>query len=349
MKLLVAVLVLSCFAWTQATPARPKPPVLNPPTTGAPPSAEKPAPAAEKNVATTDAVITIEGLCQGKVPANPPAGCKTMITRAEFEKLADALNPKMPAATKRQLAQAYSQLLVMSDLAQQRGLQNEPDTKQMIHFAEMQALTQRLLRSIQEDAAKVPDAEAKAYYDEHPQRFEQATLLRIFIPKTPPGGEKAPDEKALKAEAGKIRALAAAPGADFEKLQKQAYDDLGLKTPPPPVSAGSMRRENLPPEQAKVFDLPLGQVSEALDEPGGFYIYKVENKKKLTLADAQPEITRALEGERMQKAMEQITKRIKPEFNEGYFGGMPAEGPPRGMPRPGPRPPAPPPPKPESK
>ncbi len=300
-------------------------------------------------MAPTAAVITIAGLCNGKVPATPSPDCKTVITRAEFEKLAEALNPKMPGPRKRQLAQVYSELLVMSDLAEQRGLQNDPAAKQMLHFAQMQALAQTLIRSIQEEAAKVPESEAKAYYDQHPERFEQGTLLRIFLPKMPPGGEKAPDEKALKAEASKIQALAKAPGADFEKLQKQAYDDLGLKTPPPPVSTGTMRRENLPPEQAKVFELAPGQVSEPLDQPGGLYIYKVESKSKLTLTEAQPEINRILESERMQKAMEQITKSVKPELNEEYFG---AEGPPRparGPARPGTRPPATPPAKPPSK
>ena len=343
---LIALLLFSTLAFSQTKAPTPKPaaPATKPPSAqsskpAAPPAASTEGPPAEKNpVAPTAAVITIDGVCDGKVPATPTPGCKTVVTRAEFEKLADALDPRMPAPRRQQLADAYSRMLVLSEAAEQRGLAKSPEGQEVLRFMRMQTLMQLFMRDLQKEAANVPPAEVEKYYNEHPEKFEQAAFLRLFIPKTPPGDGKPADDKALQAEAEKIRA-AAATGGDFEKLQKQAYDDLGLKTPPPPTSAGTQRRENLPPSQAKVFDLQPGKVSEVLNEPGGLYIYKIESKKKITLPEATAEINRTLESERTKVAVDKLAADIKPVLNEEYFGPPAAPGNPAapGMPprRPG--------------
>jgi len=336
MHRLLTVLLLSSLAFAQAKPAAPQaPPPAAKPQAGPEQKRETPGvrPPEQKQAAEpgpSAAVITIDGLCAK--PAATPAGCKTVITRAQFEKLADSLQPDMPQARRRQLAAAYVQLLVMSEAAQKRGLENQPGSQQVLHFARMQALSQILLRTLQEEAKKVPAAEEQKYYDEHKDMFAEATLQRIFLPKNPPeAGANAADEKAkaerektLQAEAEKIRAAAAAAG-DFEKLQKQAYDDLGMKSTPPPTQAGVMRQTSLPAEQAKVFELQPGQVSQALESPAGFYIYKLVSKKTLTLPEARGEIDRVLESERMQQEVESIAQSVKPVFSEAYFGPMPSE------------------------
>ncbi len=344
---LFAVVLLSTLAFSQAAPPAKSAPAATP-------QAAKPAtpakPAEKAEVLPTAAVITIDGICNGKVPATPPAECKTVITRADFEKLVNAFDPQMPGARRQQLADAYSRMLIMSHIAEQRGIPNTPEAQQVLHFTRMQALMQLLGREIQKEAANVPPAETEKYYNEHAQQFEQANFQRLFIPKTPPSGEKPPDEKTLAAEGQKIRAAAAA-GGDFEKLQKQAYDDLGLKSPPPSTATGAQRREGFPPSQAKVFDLQAEEVSEVLDEPGALYIFKLNSKTKSTLAEVTPDINKMLEAERMKDAVDKLTKTVKPELNQEYFGamagpgGLPAGHPPTGGPprRPPPAPPSKPP------
>lgn len=352
---LLTVLFLSSLAFSQA--AKPAAPAPAAETQAAPaPKPEqkqepaKPAEKKEAEVAGSAPVITIDGLCAK--PAATPAECKTVITRADFDKLANALSPEMPQARRRQLAAAYAQVLILSEIAQKRGIAEKPDTQQILHFTRLQTLSQVLARDVEEEAKKVPPAEEQKYYDEHKANFTEANLQRIFMPKNPPeAGATQPDEKAkaeqeakVKAEADKIRAAAAA-GGDFEKLQKQAYDELGMKSSPPPTQAGVMRQSSLPPAQAKLFDLQPGQVSEVVDTPAGFYIYKLESKKTLALAEAKSEIDRALEMERRQQILESLTKNVKPVFNEQYFGPMTSEAgrPPAGLGGPAagrPRPPA---------
>jgi hypothetical protein len=329
MRKLFVLLLLSSLALAQTT-GKPSPPAgVSAQSAGSQAPKTSPAPA---TVAPTTPVITVDGVCRDP-KTTPPASCKTVVTRAEFEKLASALNPQMPEPMKRQLANAYAQLIAMSMIAEQRGLENRPDTAEVLRFARMQALGNLLLRNLQQEAANVPQAEVEKYYNEHKGQYTEATLERLFIPKTPAELGKPPEESKLKAEADKIHAAAAA-GGDFEKLQKQAYDDLGLKSQAPPVAVDSVRRDALPPAQAKVFDMPAGQVSEVLDEPGGFYIYKMVSRKTLPVTDAEPEVKRALEQQRMQQEMEQIRSQIKPEFNDAYFGGGAPEGPPTMPPSP---------------
>ncbi|MBZ5629729.1 MAG: hypothetical protein LAO06_12780, partial [Acidobacteriia bacterium] len=128
------MLLLSALAFSQAAP-----PAQKPSTPGTKPSAP---PAAKTEVAPTDAVITIDGLCNGKIPATPSPDCKTVITRADFENLVGAIDPQMPIARRQQLGDAYSRMLVMSDIAEQRGIQNTPEAQQIIRFARMQVLMQ---------------------------------------------------------------------------------------------------------------------------------------------------------------------------------------------------------------
>jgi hypothetical protein len=252
-----------------------------------------------------------------------------VVTRAEFDKLADALNPQMPAPTRMQLANAYWRMLVMARAAGQLGLESKPDTQEILRFSRLQALSQILLRNLQQQASNVPAADVEKYYNEHKTQYVQANLQRIFIPKAPQGAQPA-DVAKLKAEADKIHA-AAVSGGDPEQLQKQAYTDLDLKSTPPPVAVNNTRRDNLPPGQAQAFDLEPGQVSAVMDEPGGFYIYKLVSRNTLSLADVEQEIKRNLSQERFQQEVENITKGVKPEFNQAFFGS--GEAMPEGRPR----------------
>ena len=332
---MLAVFLLSSLAFSQA-------PATGQAAEKAPAATAKPA---SEEVAPTAPVITIAGFCPGKQAT--AADCKTEVSRAEFERLAHALNPNMPEQTKAQLANAYARILVMSKLAQDRGLADKPDTKEAMHFLEMQTLSQLLVRDVQEEAAKVSAADVKKYFDEHAGQFSQATLQRIFIPKAPPNPQEKTDEAAVKAESDKILAAAKAPGADFTKLQKQAYDDLKITATPPPTELKDVRRDNVPPGQASAFELKEGEVSSAIDEPGGIYIYKMVTKKTPTMVEVEPEIRKTVEQERMQSEMEKLTANIKPQLNNAYFAGAgerptppSMQLPPAGTPKVTPKPPA---------
>ena len=87
----------------------------------------------------------------------PPADCKTVITKAEFEKLANAVAPNITPQSEKQLAGVLPRFIAMSSEAKKKGLdktaavQDRPSSSR-----KMQILTNELQRKIQEEAANIP-------------------------------------------------------------------------------------------------------------------------------------------------------------------------------------------------
>lgn len=362
-----ALVLLVSFAMGQAAPNAKTPPSA--------PAPEKVTAGAnsESSVPPDAAVITVPGVCDTPAASAKAAtagtgkqDCKTVITRAQFEALANALQPNMNMQIKRRLADVYPRMLVMAQEARKRGLENDPQFKEVVKFNRLQILSQELGRHIKEQADKVPDADIEKYYSDNKAAFEQATLLRLFMPKEkqqPPAkadvsakeeteedaAKASPtqqaDEEAMKKKADEIQKRAAA-GEDFEKLQKEAYDAAGIAGAPAPTNIGKLTRGQVPVDQRSVLDLKAGEVSPLFTEANGYYVYKVLAKETKPLDEARDEIRTQLAQQRLQDAMTKYQQESKATLNEAYFGPagqqMPPRGGPQGMLPPGGRPQPPP-------
>jgi hypothetical protein len=330
-------------------------------------------------------VLTIKGVCPASAKTTPaassktasatataektekdaaktsPTDCKTVITKAEFERLANGLAPNVTPQLKHQLASVYPRLLAMSQAAEKKGLENSPRFKETMKFAKMQILTNELQRDIQEEAAKVPEQDIADYYKKNPEGYEQYNVDRLFVPrlkqaesdakendpekdeKLTPEQQKAKEEqdKAKEAQseqemtklAESLRARAAA-GEDFMKLQKEAFEAGGMKVESPTINLPKIRRTGLPPAHATVFDLKPGEVSQVISDTGGHYIYKVNSKEQVPLEEAKNEIKATLQNQRTRDGMDKYQNSFQVETNEAYFGPPGPSGP-AGM-RPGP-------------
>lgn len=394
MSWLLCVLLVAPV-WGQAAPGAP-PAGQAPAAPGGmlarPPQASAPAEDKSASVPATAAVITVKGVCapQAKPAAakgteaksasakTSAADCKTVITKAEFEKLATGVAPAVTPQLKKQLENALPRIIAMSGEAKKRGLDKTPQYEETVKFMKMQLLSQQLQRKIQEDAANISPADIEEYYKNHPEMFEQYNLDRIFVPRAkqvePDAKEKDDDEKEAKltdeerkakqdAEKAKsdaaeqdmtkladsLRARAAS-GEDFLKLQKEAFDAAGMKIESPTVNLPSVRRSALPPAHASAFDLKPGEVSQVMSDTGGHYIYKLNSKNEAPLDDkTKNEIHSTLQSQRTREAMDKVNGSFKVETNEAYFGPggagpmPPSRGPnPRMMPPNAPAPSAPP-------
>jgi hypothetical protein len=183
----LAVLLLCSLAVGQAAPSSPAKSAAK---AASPSQTSEKAEASATKVPASAPVITVNGICDKPAPsaktataAKSTAACKTVITRGEFEALADALQPNMNAAMKRRLADVYPKMLVMAYEARKRGLENDPKYKQVLQFAKLQILSQELSKSLKEQSDKVADAEIEKYYKDNAAAFQQADLKRLFIPK----------------------------------------------------------------------------------------------------------------------------------------------------------------------
>ena len=179
-----------------------------------------------------DPVITLNGFCADLDRQGD--SCKTTITRAQFEKLTDALQPGMSLPLRLKVANAYARNLRMSATAEKRGLDKTPEFEEEMRFARMQLLAQDLDRALQAEANNVTEADLDDYYRKNKSSYEQATVARIFVPRAkatvPSQQGEAPikaDEEAMTkfAEALRVRA---ANGEDPDSLQIEAYAEAGI-------------------------------------------------------------------------------------------------------------------------
>src|ERR1700691_1987840 len=264
---------------------------------------ETPAPEVPENAA----VITITGVCSTKTAAGAktaggktaaakkPADCKTVITRAQFEKIAKALqqgpNP-LNAQQKRQLANVLPRVMAMSKAAEAKGLDKTPQFAETMKFVRMQILTTQLQHKVQEDAEKISPTQIDDYYKNNPEAYEKLSLDRLFVPRNKQAEPEKEDAKAgkltdeqqkakeaadkAKQEQGEqeLSKLAdslrerAAAGEDFIKLQKEAFEAAGMKNDSPTVNLPKVRRTGLPPAHVAVFDLKAGEVSQVITDNG---------------------------------------------------------------------------------
>jgi hypothetical protein len=293
------------------------------------------------------AVITIPGLCdQHSLDNAKPADCKTVVTRAEFERLIESVAPTIAPAARKQLATQYGVALVLVHKAQQLGLDKGPKFEELMRVARIGVLTKELSQSVQEQAEHVSDQDVEGYYHKNEPAFQEVDLQRIFVPRSKqieesktagnqtagnqdkPGGDPTKaaqqSEEALKKEAEAVRSRAAA-GEDFDKLQEEASTAAEFKGKPP-TKLGKIRRTGLPPAQAEVMELKPGETSQLISTPNGYLIYKVGERDILPLDKVHDEIVSTLRSQRVQDAMRAIQQSATPELNEKYFTEAPAEG-----------------------
>src|ERR1700682_1579551 len=341
-------LLLAGLAYGQAAQPATPPAAASPAGAKAEQSASAPAEKApEIKVGPDDTVITLKGFCADATQQGD--ACKTVITRAQFEQLAETLQPGMSPAIRRQLATAYSRMLRMSTAAENRGLDKPPKFDEMIYFARMQILSQELSRALQEESSKVSDGDIGDYYKKNEPSYEQATFARIFVPRAkqivnpvvkPKAGAKAgatatptssankpPTEAQRKASEEAMTKLAAglraraAKGEDPDKLQKEAYVAAGLPGSAPSTKMEKVRRTTLPANHQAAMDLKPGEVSEVISDPNsGHYIYKLVRKETLSVSvDAvKTEIRNTISSQRYRDSMQGFQGNV--DLNDAYFG-----------------------------
>lgn len=350
---------LACMSYgqqpssTQTTPSTPAAGQSAPPQT-AMPADTKPAPPAT-NVPMSDPVITLKGACAPKNGA-APKGCVSSLTREDFEKLINALQPPdkgpVPPEIRRRFATQYAKLLTMADAARELGLENDPKVQEIFRFAQNQILAERLNAHYMEEFSHPTDQQIQEYYDKNTKKYHEATLQRIIVPVMQQTAEKdkpaPPSEAEQKAYVEKIRQRWAA-GEDPVKLQKEAMEHTGNTTGAPDVNVGARRPGTLPEAHDPVFELKPGEVSQVYSDPAAYYIYKVLSERQIPLSEVKPQITQTLQRDNFSDKIKQIEAATTPQLNDAYFGpeAPPQTGPqiigPGGRPGPPGRPGMPPP------
>jgi peptidyl-prolyl cis-trans isomerase D len=166
-------------------------------------------------------------------------------------------------------------------------------------------------------AVKLTDQEIADYYkanrDTKFRKPRQAKVKYISL-------RVAPDATAKeKAAARAARIVAEARGGkDFERIIKEVSADPASASG---GDAGWVVQGQLPPQLDKaVFSLAKGQISDAIDAPGGLQIVKVEDlkeEKTETLKEAAAEITKTLTAEKAKRAAAEAADRDREKALSG--------------------------------
>ncbi len=264
-------------------------------------------------------VITLSNLC-----ATPTAGeCKTVITKGEFEKLVTAGSTQTTVApsVRARIVQPFAQVVVLDADAEKQGLDKQPEVENMLKVARMRALSQVLQQRLVKEAQQVTPEQVSEYYKQHQDDYTEAKIERLFIPKIAAGQNI--DQAKAKAIAERLQKEAAG-SKSLDELEKQAYTELGLaQQTPPSTDMGVRRKSQLPPSQQEpVFALSAGQVSNVIDDPNAFYVYKVDSKTTVPEANVSAEIKSAVAQKRYADELKSIFSSVDATLNPDYFGGM---------------------------
>ncbi len=309
-------------------------------------------------------VITIEGLCAqdlvtgagvhfpqaaeqsaGEAAAGSPAAkaqekasCKTVVTRAQMDKLVYAMDPRGPVTFKMRFLKQYPEMLIFAETAREHGEEKQPDFQERLRFNYIEGLGKTQLGQLRQESQNVSDAEAEKYYNEHPERYVELALLKISIPKdkvhaaaaaskTSPKSDPEADEKEMEQVAQNIRKQAVA-GGNFNRLQEKAYGLSGRnKEDAPDTDVGDKWTiDILPKEFAKaIFDLKPGEVSPVIDTKSVYLIYKLVSRHTIPLKEARPKTMQLLYNDAYQKIRDSVNVTVNEEYLEAPAGAEPPQ------------------------
>ncbi len=264
-------------------------------------------------------VITVTSPCK-------TGTCQSVITREEFEELVNAINPRMIKLERHQLAQNYAKMLALESEALRHGLDKKPEMQALLRYVRASALGGGAYRQVLREAGDNSPEQVEKFYKANQASYDRYTFQRLFIPvvkqqREAKSLENISDAENANASAGEMKALAekmhtrAAAGEDFKLLQKEVFDQAGIKGDPS-VDISDVMRGTLSAEQNQAFDLAPGTISSIISDATGYYVFKVVAKR-----------TPPFEAVREQVAIEMANKRSGTELkrienakiNEAYF------------------------------
>ncbi len=155
-------------------------------------------------------------------------------------------------------------------------MERDPRFAEVMRLARMRAMGDMYEALEQEKARRFLRKQIQAYYKNNTDKFEELTLRRVTLPRFNQANLK---DEAFAAKARKVANEMhdrMVKGEDLDKLQKEAFDALGLKDPPG-TKMGPVRRGLYAPDQEKqLFALKPGEVTASFEQASAIIIFKLE-------------------------------------------------------------------------
>jgi parvulin-like peptidyl-prolyl isomerase len=305
------LLVVSCasLAWSQTAPA----PAAAP---AAPPAAVTPH--GPEAVAASDPNKVV-AVVNGK-----------QITAKQALDLLKVLTPEERKQREGKLADLVQQIYTQQQLADQAAkmsLDQQSPWKDRLVLARETVLAQAYVSHVRDEAAKGPAEDPKAYYDSHPDEFDQVKLSGIFVSFNPPGtpasGGAAKTEQQAEEKANDLEKKLKA-GGDFASLARTDNDNAAVSSKGGDLGTYNMADTQIPPVlRSAIGKLQAGQFSEPIRVNSAFLILKLDSRQKQAYADVQSTLGEKLKNEKAQNAVKAEVEKYKIKVEDQDFFDAP--------------------------
>jgi peptidyl-prolyl cis-trans isomerase C len=248
------------------------------------------------------------------------------ITSAEFDLIIASLPVQYQAnargAGRKQFADNLVRMILLSQEARRRKLDQTPSFKTQIMFQNWNVLAGLAYDQLGKDAT-VEAADIQKYYDAHKGEFERIKARHILIRAqgsplpVRPGQKDLPEADAL-AKALEIRKKIEG-GADFGEFARADSDDT--TSGPLGGDLGFFgHNQMVPPFEEAAFAMKAGELSQPVKTPFGYHIIKVEERESKTVDEMKSEIEKRLRPELAQKIMTDLQTKTPAVLDTEFFG-----------------------------
>ena len=198
------------------------------------------------------------------------------------------------------------------------GIENDPETQEVISAAHRKILISGLLKKRVEDNLSVSEEDIKKYYDEHSEEFmlpERWRASHILVDT---------EEEAKEAKKQLDQ------GADFSELAEERSKDATSRRA---GDVGYFSKGQLIPEfESTCFELEIGEISDIVKTQFGYHIIKLTEKKSPEVQEflkVKDVIKKEMEREQKIKLLEELMAdlqdKAKVTINEGLIADPQAD------------------------
>ena len=241
----------------------------------------------------------------------------------------DALIDVYPANTqvfargpgKDKFADTLVRMLVLSQEARKRKLDETEKFKEQLRFSEDNLLAGALNELLQQQA-DTSDAALRKYFEEHRCEYQTWKARHLLVrmkgsplPVRPGQGDLTEEEALARAQELRKRIV---DGADFAELAKTESDDINSG-----ANGGDLGEihhgQTLPSIEEAVCAMNAGDLSQPVKSPFGYHLIKLESKEAKDFAELKPQLEQKYRAEAARKAIEELIAQTKVVKDPAYY------------------------------